>query len=209
MKTCLILEDVRETQLWLKQIVADTFDGCHINLAASLAEARIHIASGRHDFVLLDLGLPDGCGLDLLGEIRQTSPDALIVIATVAGDDASIVKALSAGVQGYLLKDHEPAILSAQLRQVAMGVPALSPTIANRIMRHFQATAPIIPDVALTNREYEVLDLIGLGLRNAEVARDLSIAESTVSGYIKAIYAKLGISSRAEASAYARQVRGR
>ncbi len=208
MKTCLILEDVRETRLWLKHIIEDTFDDCHITLAASLAEARVLIANLKHDLVLLDLGLPDGHGLDLLSEIRQASPDALIVVATVAGDDASIVKALSAGVQGYLLKDHEPAIISAQLRQVAMGVPALSPTIANRIMRHFQATAPIMPDVALTNREHEVLDLIGLGLRNAEVARELKISENTVSGYIKTIYTKLGISSRAEAAAYARQVMG-
>ncbi|MEP1766779.1 MAG: response regulator transcription factor [Sulfitobacter sp.] len=209
MKTCLILEDVRETRLWLKQVLGNTFEGCHINLAANLAEARALIADVKLDLVLLDLGLPDGNGLELLDEIRETSPDAQIVVATVAGDDASIVKALSVGVQGYLLKDHEPTIISAQLRQLAMGVPALSPTIADRIMRHFQATAPLTPDVALTNREYQVLDLIGLGLRNAEVARELNIAENTTSGYIKTIYAKLGISSRAEAATYARQVRGK
>lgn len=208
MKSVLILEDVLETRIWLKQIVATAFPDSETRLAANIAEANQQLNERRFDLVIIDLGLPDGHGLSTLPLLRNTSPDALVVIATTAGDDASIVKALTAGVQGYLLKDHEAEVLVAQLQQVAHGIPALSPTVANRIMRHFQATASVQIDVSLTKREAQVLDLIGLGLRNAEVSKELGISENTVSGYIKDIYRKLGISSRAEAAVMAQRVRG-
>ena len=86
---------------------------------------------------------------------------------------------------------------------MAEGLPALSPSVARRIMEHFRRTGPAAPDNDMTGREREVLGLIGRGLRNAEVAVQLGISENTVAGYIKSIYRKLGISSRAEASWHA------
>ncbi len=85
-----------------------------------------------------------------------------------------------------------------------MGVPALSPSIARRIMEHFSLTGPTdVPDCQLTEREVEVLTLIARGLRNAEVAEILGLAQTTIASYIKSVYRKLGISSRAEASWHA------
>src|SRR5690606_37133972 len=86
-----------------------------------------------------------------------------------------------------------------QLRQMAEGIPALSPSVARRSMEHFRRTGPAAPDDDLTARVREVLGLIGRGLRNGEVSAQLGISENTVAGYIKSIYRKLGISSRAEA----------
>ncbi|NBR91557.1 MAG: DNA-binding response regulator, partial [Rhodobacteraceae bacterium] len=105
------------------------------------------------------------------------------------------------------LKDQPEAVLVRQLRQQAEGVPALSPRIARRIMEHFRYTASASDDGSvLTEREADVLGLIGRGLRNAEVAAELGLTENTVAGYIKAIYRKLDISSRAEASWHANRL---
>ena len=123
------------------------------------------------------------------------------------GDDTTVVAALSAGADGYLLKENPGTILIRQLQQISDGIPALSPPIARRIMEHFRLTGPAVEDDArLTDREAEVLGLIGRGLRNAEVARELRIAESTVAGYIKGVYRKLGISTRAEAAWHANRL---
>lgn len=202
MKSVLIVEDVIETRAWLAQIVLGAFAEATIAEAGTLRSAlgQIH---RPFDLALIDLGLPDGSGLDLLRALRQAQSGALCVVTTVMGDDATIVAALSCGADGYLLKENTQEVLSRQLGQLAQGVPALSPSIARRIMDHFRLTGPSAPDGDLTQRETEVLALIARGMRNTEVAAALGLAETTVAGYIKAIYRKLGISSRAEAAWHA------
>ncbi|WP_334194367.1 response regulator transcription factor [Pararhodobacter sp.] len=203
MTRVLIVEDLSETRRWLAEIVATAFPGCEIHEAASMRAGIGQVAARDFEVALIDLGLPDGSGLDVLRNLRLVRPQTICVVTTVMGDDASIVGALSAGAQGYLLKEQPQDLLTRQLRQVAEGIPALSPSVARRIMEHFRRTGPAAPDDDLTMREREVLGLIGRGLRNGEVAAQLTIAETTVAGYIKSIYRKLGISSRAEASWHA------
>ncbi|OWU85013.1 LuxR family transcriptional regulator [Oceanicola sp. 22II-s10i] len=203
MKRVLIVEDITETRDWLSDLVRGAFGAVEIDTAGLLRQARGFLRND-YDLALIDLGLPDGSGLDLLRAIRDDHRDTLCVVTTVMGDDATVVAALSAGADGYLLKENPAAVLTRQLQQIGDGVPALSPSIARRIMEHFRYTGPAAgEDQDLTDRETEVLALIGRGLRNAEVARDLGIAETTVAGYIKAVYRKLGISSRAEAAWHA------
>ena len=202
MKRILILEDVAETRRWLAAIALAAFPDAEIVEAQNLRTGRA-AAAAAPDLALIDLRLPDGSGLDLLKLLRAEHPGTTCVITTVMGDDADVVAALSQGAEGYLLKDQDDAMLARQLRQLSLGIPALSPVIARRIMNHFRDTGPVAPEVRLTRRETEVLALIGRGLRNAEVAAELGLAETTVTGYIKDIYRKLGISSRAEASWHA------
>ncbi|PVE47861.1 response regulator [Pararhodobacter aggregans] len=203
MTRVLIVEDLSETRRWLAEIVTTAFPGCEIHEAASMRAGIGQVAARDFDVALIDLGLPDGSGLDVMRNLRLLRPQTICVVTTVMGDDASIVGALSAGAQGYLLKEQPQDLLTRQLRQMAEGIPALSPSVARRIMEHFRRTGPAAPDDDLTAREREVLGLIGRGLRNGEVAAQLTIAETTVAGYIKSIYRKLGISSRAEASWHA------
>lgn len=199
----LIVEDLSESRRWLRGIVAAAFPECEIHEAASMRAGLAQVADRACDLALIDLGLPDGSGLEVVRALRGTRPDSICVVTTVMGDDASIVGALSAGAQGYLLKEQPQDLLTRQLKQVAEGIPALSPSVARRIMEHFKRTGPAAADNDLTGREREVLGLIGRGLRNGEVAETLRISENTVAGYIKDIYRKLGISSRAEASWHA------
>lgn len=200
----LIVEDVAETSRWIADIAASAFDGCEITTANTLRAALAQCERERFDVALIDLGLPDGSGIDVLRYVRQQNPDTLCVVTTVMADDANIVAALSVGASGYLLKEQPPDSIARQLRQLADGVPALSPSIARRIMEHFQRTGPVSnTESELTGREKDVLALISRGLRNADVAQQLALAESTVASHLKSIYRKLDISSRAEASWHA------
>ena len=203
MTKILIVEDLSETRRWLSEIVSAAFENSEIHEAASMRAGIAQAAARDYDVALIDLGLPDGSGLDVLRNLRLLRPQTVCVVTTVMGDDASIVGALSAGAQGYLLKEQPQDLLVRQLKQMAEGIPALSPSVARRIMEHFKRTGPAAPEDDLTGREREVLGLIGRGLRNGEVAEALGISENTVAGYIKDIYRKLGISSRAEASWHA------
>lgn len=203
MKRVLIVEDVAETRRWLMGIVTAAFAEARISEAGTLRAGALAL---REDFdlVLIDLGLPDGDGLDLLRRLRAQQRPTLCVVTTAMADDGTVVAALSAGADGYLLKEQTAEVLSRQLLQLSQGVPALSPAIARRIMEHFRLTGPAAAiDAGLTQRETEVLALIGRGMRNGEVASALGLSDYTVAGYIKAIYRKLGISSRAEASWHA------
>jgi DNA-binding NarL/FixJ family response regulator len=204
MKQCLIVEDIKETRCWLTDIVATTFADCQILEAATLRAAMIAIESETFYLALVDLGLPDGSGMDVLRRLQRKAPHTACVVTTTLGDDAHIVGALSAGAKGYLLKEQPAELLSRQLLQLTDGVPALSPSIAQRIMEHFQRTGPSsLDEENLTQREQQTLSLIARGLRNAEVAAQLGIADSTVASHIKSIYRKLGITSRAEAAWHA------
>lgn len=204
MRSALIVEDVAETRKWLAEIVTQAFPGCRVYGAGDVAAALVAVEDAVFDLALIDLGLPDGSGLEVLRALREAHPETVCVITTVVGDDAHIVSALSAGAQGYLLKEQPAELLGRQLRQLTDGVPALSPSIARRIMEHFQRTGPVMDDGCdLSEREKQTLSLIARGFRNAEAAAHLGIAECTVASHIKAIYRKLGISSRAEASWHA------
>ena len=204
MKRILIVEDISETRLWLKEIALAAFPGSEIDEAGTMRAGMAAVTRSDYDLALIDLGLPDGSGLEVLRSLRLVRAETLCVVTTVMGDDAHIVAALSAGADGYLLKEQPEDLLAQQLRQLAAGLPALTPSIARRIMEHFRFTGPAAdPEDELTGREKEVLALIGRGLRNAEVAEEIGLAEGTVASHIKAIYRKLGISSRAEAAWHA------
>lgn len=206
MKRVLIVEDIAETRRWLASLVLETYPQADIALAETV-RAAAKLRDQSFDLLLIDLGLPDGSGLEVLRMMQNSSPKAVKVVTTVMGDDASIVAALSAGADGYLLKETAPAVIARQLAQLSIGMPAISPAIARRIMEHFRFTGPTATvDAQLTERETQVLGLIARGLRNAEVAREMGIAETTVAGYIKIVYRKLGIGSRAEAAWHANRL---
>ncbi|AUX70448.1 DNA-binding response regulator [Porphyrobacter sp. HT-58-2] len=200
----LILEDHADMRAWLTGVVLEAAPDARILTAPDMRTALDLLAQHESfDLALVDLGLPDGSGLEVLRAIKAKSPQTLACVATILGNDTTVVAALAAGADGYLLKDQTSALLVRQIRQMLDGVPALSPAIARRIMTHFRNTGPVTEEAELTPREREVLGHIGKGLRNHEVAGLLGIGTNTVAAHIKAVYAKLGISSRAEAAWHA------
>ena len=214
----LVVEDEPHTREALMAVVTDAFGPLPIAAADGLAAGRAALASllpslpatadpGRPALLaLVDIGLPDGCGLDLLPDLMRLPAGALPVVATIFDDDDHLFGALAAGAQGYLLKDHDRAAMLRTLRRIHDGEPPLSPAMARRLVRHFHRPPPA-PDPRpsdLTPRETEVLRLLGRGLRTPEVAEMLGVSAHTVASHVKAIYAKLHISSRAEAALEAR-----
>lgn len=203
-ETLLIVEDVPEALAWLADLAQKAFPDVRVGKARSVREAACRIEEDQWDMALVDLGLPDGSGLDIIRRLKMVSPDTICIVSTVLGDDTHVVAALSAGAQGYILKGQPDAVVHRQLLQLRHGIPALSPAIARRIMEHFQRTGPVDGESqALTARETDVLSMVSKGFRNAEVAQALGLAESTIATHVKSIYRKLGISSRAEAALHA------
>lgn len=199
----LIVEDLPEIREWLASILGRVFPGLTTVTAGTLHDAIALIESGREfRMALVDLGLPDGSGLDAIQALQSRSPQVPVVVTTVHDDDANLFRALSLGASGYLLKEQDDAQLIQQLHLLQQGQPPLSPRIARRMLQHFKLCPANITteDVVLSPRETQVLSAIGRGLRVNETAERLGLAESTVASYIKNIYVKLNISSRAEAA---------
>lgn len=205
----LVLEDLPDVADWLSALLRQRFAGIEVAQATTLAGGRRHVAQGpAPDLALIDLGLPDGNGTELISLLAREHPDCILVVTTLFGDDAHVFPALRAGAHGYLLKDQPEARLAAALDGILSGEPPLSPAIAQRLLRAFNAPpAPPVPtpdpdpDVqALTEREREVLVLVSKGCRLPELAQRLGISRHTVSDHLKNIYRKLKINSRAEAA---------
>ncbi len=208
----LVVEDQAPVRHWLVELVRSSF-GCRTVLeAARVAQARVQVeATPDIGLALVDLQLPDGSGLEVIAQLRQRHPAAIVVVTTVFDDDQHVFPAIAAGAHGYLLKEQDPRLLMQQLARILDGEPPLSPSVARSIIEFFRRSpAPLAappspepadaPQVALTRRETEILSLIGRGLRTPEVARVLGLSHHTVAKYLKEIYRKLDISSRAEAA---------
>jgi DNA-binding NarL/FixJ family response regulator len=206
MKTALILDDVIDSQTWLSQALTTAFAGITFDCVGNLAEARAWmIEHPAPDIALIDLGLPDGSGVELIAEFNRVSPRTVCVVASIYDDNQHLFPALRAGAQGYLLKDQPLPQIVELLQGIAEGRPPLSPAIARKLLGHFQPS-PQPEYERLTEREHEVLRLIAKGMTLAETARILGISPHTISGYVKNIYRKLNVSSRAEAALTARNL---
>jgi DNA-binding NarL/FixJ family response regulator len=206
MKTALILDDVPDAQAWLSQALVAVFPDIILYCAGNLAEARAWLGSHTApDLALIDLGLPDGSGIELIAELNRTAPQTLCVVASIFDDNRHLFPALRAGAQGYLLKDQPQAQIIELLKGIAKGHPPLSPSIARKMLGYFQPS-PQPDHEQLSERETEVLRCIAKGMTMPETAQLLAISPHTVSGYVKDIYRKLNISSRAEAALSARNL---
>lgn len=196
----LVVEDLAPSADWLRRMLKQAFDGIDVCVAATLAEARERVEECRPQLALVDLGLPDGSGVDLIRELTRTLPDCLCVVTTIYADDQHLFPALRAGARGYLLKDQsQPRVLQA-LQGILSGEPPLSPAIAQRLLRVFATPEPAGGTDALSPRERDTLTLIAKGYKLPEVAEHLGVTRNTAAGYIKAVYRKLNVTSRAEAT---------
>lgn len=198
----LIVEDVKETADWLAARVLAAFGPDRgVRQVQTLAVARKLLQREHFGMAILDLGLPDGNGVELIPELIPRG--ITVVVATIYDDDAHIFGALRAGAGGYLLKDQGDDEIERALAGIRDGVPPISPSVARRMMDFFVQQNRLREDPEtgkLTGREKEVLILIANGLNVGEASASLGISTHTTRGYVKDIYRKLGISSRAEAS---------
>lgn len=212
MKHILILEDLKDAQRWLTDAVWRAWPDAQISCHATLQGALTALQQQVPQLCLVDLQLPDGSGVDFIRQCRQQHPDAQLVVATMYDDDLHLFPALQAGANGYLLKEDPQEQIASALLGIVKGVPPLSPQIAQRMLGYFQQVPLEMAEEArkrdlpeadcaglLSAREQEFLLVIGNGYKTAEAADMLGVSYHTATSYIKNIYAKLGISSRAQA----------
>jgi DNA-binding NarL/FixJ family response regulator len=179
------------------EVVAEAGDG---------REAVDLVLAHRPDVVLLDIRMPRLDGLAAAAELRRVAPETAVLMLTTFGEDEYIVRALSGGAAGFLLKAGDPRELLAGIRAAAEGAAYLSPQVARRVIaeltggRLTRAAAARDQIAGLTPREREVLALLGAGLSNAQIARRLHLVEGTVKAHVSAILTRLGARNRVQAA---------
>jgi DNA-binding NarL/FixJ family response regulator len=209
--TALIVEDLHETGEWLKGLVSRAFKNADVHLVSTISEASDFLSSTKVGMALIDINLPDGNGIDFVSSVRKQSPETYAVIVTIYDDPEHLFPALRAGAHGYLLKDQSEDLLISQLNGILTGDPPLSPGIARKILEHFHAPVAaeheqlnaLETNAKLTPREEEVLVLVARGLSRKEIAQILELSIHTIARYIKDLYLKLDVNSRAEAAIFA------
>jgi DNA-binding NarL/FixJ family response regulator len=172
----------------------------------SLVAATHWFDANDADIFLTDLALPDGNGIDLIKTVACSKPDCDVLVISMFGDEDTVFRCIEAGAVGYIHKDSAPADVAQTILQVKAGGSPISPMIARKILARLSQNPPpsslkptAVPDVVLTERESQVLDLIARGYAYAEIARLTGISINTVQTHIKKLYGKLAVHSRSEA----------
>jgi len=177
-------------------------------VADTLAQGLQLLEQAAADVLLVDLGLPDGSGIHVIHAAHVRWPDCNIMVSTAFGDELHVMQSLEAGATGYLLKDSRPQKIISEIRNLHAGGSPISPLIARQILTRFvRGSAPAMPsvetaakpEITLSVREKEVLEFFTRGYSVDECAKLLGVSRHTVVTYVRRIYKKLEVNSKAEA----------
>jgi DNA-binding NarL/FixJ family response regulator len=204
----IIVEDEPEFRRRFVQIVENEPSMKLVGVAANKREAQVIVDKENFDVMLIDLGLPDGSGIELIRQVSQKKPEADIMVVTVFGDEQHVVSSIEAGATGYILKDSTPADVISCIHLLRAGGSPVSPVVARSVLRAIRnrmgttspATRSSTPENnPLSARETEILQLLAKGMSFNEIGEILGISPHTVTAHIKKIYRKLAVHSRGEA----------
>ncbi|HEY0453904.1 response regulator transcription factor [Actinophytocola sp.] len=170
--------------------------------AGGVAEALARIGATAPDVVVIDIRLPDGDGVSLCRTLRSLDPAPRCLVLTAFDDEQALVEAIMAGASGYLLKQVRGQDLVDAVREVAAGRSLLDPVTTARVLDRMRRSAETDELAVLTDRERRVLELMGEGLTNRQIAERLFLAEKTVKNYVTSVLAKLGMERRTQAVAW-------
>jgi two-component system response regulator DevR len=176
--------------------------------AGTVASALVRLAAVRPDVAILDVRLPDGDGISACRDIRSMLPDVACLMFTAYEDDQALLGAVMAGAAGYVLKGTPVRDVVEAVRVVATGKSILDAHAAQRIMEQLRGGNPGSGQsddrvASLTTQEKRVLDLIGEGLTNRQIAERMSLAEKTAKNYVSSLLMKLGLQRRSQAAVVA------
>lgn len=210
-----LVEDDPGTRERLGRAIAGSADLDLRYAAATAGDLLRWLPDHPVEVLLVDIGLPDGSGIDLIRQALQWHPACEVMVVTMFGDEGSMLKAFEAGARGYLLKDGTEDDLARHVRSLRAGGSPMSPVIARRLLDRMQrkdapaVASPAAPPESTTRlspREAEVLDLVARGFTYQEVARQLGVSTATVQTHARNIYGKLAVHSKTEAVFEARQL---
>ena len=200
----LVVDDHALMRAGLSGLIEGAGDMRVVGLAADGAEALELIPTASPHVVLMDLSMPGMDGITATGQISERHPDTAVLVLTSFSDQQRVTDALDAGAVGYVLKDAEPADLLEAIRAVARGHSPLDPRVA-RVVLHGRRAPASSPAAELTDREQEVLALVGRGQANKQIARALGIRESTVKAHLTSVFQRIGVRDRTSAALWAQE----
>lgn len=213
----LVVEDEEIIQLRLRKILIDLgYTDDVLLFAKNVKEAFALIEEQPISLALVDLGLPDGNGLEIIEKISLLESNTLILVISAWSTQESLFVAIKAGATGYVLKERDDAEVLLSIRSILRGGAPIDPFIAREILKQIavsESISIIEPQVAseadrglLTFREKEILNLVAQGLSNREIAEQLFVSRYTVESHIKHIYRKLSVTKRTKAVSTARSL---
>jgi DNA-binding NarL/FixJ family response regulator len=197
-----IVDDDPEVVAQLEAAIARSDDVVVAWVARNARSSLALIEAGEFDVLLCDLGLPDGNGITLIRRTASLHPDVDIIVVTMFADQRKVLDSIRAGARGYLLKDHRLLDCVTSIHEIRAGGSPISPIIARQLLKRLQPATPTVADPSverLSERETHVLELLARGFSYAECAGLLSVSPHTIGTFVKRIYRKLQVSSRAEA----------
>lgn len=210
-----IIEDEPLIQIRLQNILVELgYPLDQIILASGVQEAKLKCNQYLPNFALVDLGLPDGNGIELIEQFKHNDLDISILVISAWSTQDAILGALKAGATGYVLKERDDLEISLAIRSVVRGGAPIDPFIARQILEQMETATQTeaqtienkIESDLLSIREHEILELVAKGMSNREIANFLNLSRYTVECHIKYIYRKLSVSSRIKAINTARSM---
>lgn len=205
-----VVDDHEIVRQGLKTLLEAEEDFSVVGEAGSVAEAVRRVGYESPDVVVMDVRLPDGSGVEACREIRSRWPSVKVLMLTSYADEEALMSAIVAGASGYVLKRIDSHDLVNNLRKVAAGESLLDGEMTDRLFRKLRGDEPDDPLLArLTPQERKILDHIAEGLTNREISEQMFLAEKTVKNYVSNLLAKLEMSRRSEAAAYAARLAAR
>lgn len=203
----LVVEDMPAARDYLVHALHDLCGAdADIATAGSLVDALAALRDRPRAFVLVDIGLPDGNGVELIGWLHEHQPDTVSMVVSAWGDEETVLAALRAGATGYLFKERDASELRAALQTIQRGGAPIDPFVARHILTVLTSGSastasaqPFVPEHTLSEREAEILQLVSKGCSNREIAELTQLSRFTVESYTKTIYRKLAVRSRTAA----------
>jgi two-component system, NarL family, response regulator DevR len=196
-----LLDDHEIVRRGVRELIESEGEFEVVGEAGTVAEALARIPPIRPDVALLDARLPDGSGVEVCREVRDRHPEIACVILTSFADDEALFDSIMAGAAGYLLKKARSDELLHALRVVAGGGSLIDPALTSRVMERIRNPHQDDEISRLSAQERRILELIGEGLTNHEIAERMHLADKTVKNYVSHVLTKLGMSRRTEAAA--------
>ncbi|MBB4711503.1 response regulator [Streptomyces luteogriseus] len=208
-----LLDDHEVVRRGVHDLLNDEPDITVVGEAANVEQALVRVPALRPQVAVLDVRLPDGDGVTVCRELRSQMPELACLMLTSFDDEEALLDSIMAGASGYVLKQIQGSDLVSAVRTVARGQSLLDPSATAKLMarlRQGQEPEPE-PDAlpGLTEREREILALIGEGLTNRQIGQRLYLAEKTVKNHISRLLAKLGVERRIQAAVIATQAQDR
>ena len=200
-----LLDDHELVRRGLRQFLEEEGDLEIVGEAGGAAETLELIDQTAPDVAILDVRLPDGIGIEVCREVRSRLPKTRCLILTSYADERALMEAIVAGASGYVLKETRAAQLVEDIRALARGEDLIDPATRREALSKMGPAAVGDQGHSLSPQEERILELIGQGLSNREIAQNLHLAEQTVKNYVSRLMAKLGFERRVQAALYATQ----